>query len=83
MYQDLIVGRPVLPPRWALGWHQCKYCLRDEAAYREVVDSYRVNGIPLDAQWADIDYMDRYRDFSVDPVSFGNLSHYIDDKYHH
>ena len=44
-----IVGRPVLPPQWALGWHQCKYCLRDLNAYREVVENYRKFGIPLDA----------------------------------
>ena len=27
-------------------------------------------GIPLDTQWADIDYMQNYRDFTTDSVNF-------------
>lgn len=64
-YQQ-IIGKPVLLPPWALGWHQCKYCYRNLDEYRAVVENYNKYGIPLDAQWADIDYMDNYRIFTVD-----------------
>jgi alpha-glucosidase len=53
--------------------------MRDESEYRFVVDSYRKLGIPLDAQWADIDYMDNYRIFTIDQTNFKNLSSYVDD----
>ena len=26
--------------------------------------------------------MDRYRDFTVDPINFGNLTAYVDDLFH-
>ena len=81
-FYQTIVGKPVLQPQWALGWHQCKYCYRTQDDYRSVVDNYRKYGIPLDTQWADIDYMDRYRDFTVDPINFGNLTAYVDDLFH-
>lgn len=78
----LIVGRPVLLPQWALGWHQCKWCLRNLTEYQNVVAKYRENGIPLDAQWADIDYMDQYRPFTVDRDNFGGLKQYVDSLFH-
>jgi alpha-glucosidase (family GH31 glycosyl hydrolase) len=75
-YYHRILGKPFLPPQWALGWHQCKYCLYSVDEYKEVVDSYNQYRIPLDAQWGDIDYMDQYRDFTVDFANFGNLTNY-------
>lgn len=32
--------------------------------------NYSAASIPLDTVWSDIDFMDAYRDFTVDPVAF-------------
>lgn len=43
-----LVGKPVLIPQWALGWHQCKWGYRKIEDVEEVVKQYEANDIPLD-----------------------------------
>ena len=69
-----LTGRPPLPPRWALGYHQCKWGYRDEQDIRDVVAGFRTDRLPLSAVHLDIDYMDGYRVFSVSPERFPDLA---------
>jgi len=72
-YSEL-TGRAPLPPRWALGYHQCKWGYRNEGDIREVSEGFRTEGLPLSAVYLDIDYMDGYRIFTVDRGAFPDLS---------
>jgi len=65
-----LTGRPALPPRWALGYHQSRWGYKTDADVREVVAGYRSLGIPLSAVHLDIDYMDGYRVFTFDRTRF-------------
>jgi alpha-glucosidase len=65
-----LTGRPALPPRWALGYHQSRWGYKTEQDVRDVVDGYRSLGVPLSAVHLDIDYMDGYRVFTFDPARF-------------
>ncbi|KXS19057.1 glycoside hydrolase family 31 protein [Gonapodya prolifera JEL478] len=68
-YLDL-VGRPAMPPYWALGYMQSRYGFPSIAAARSVVSSFRDHQLPLDVLFLDIDYMSEYRDFTFDPIRF-------------
>jgi alpha-glucosidase len=68
-YSEL-TGRPALPPRWALGYHQSRWGYKTDADVRAVVDGYRSLGVPLSAVHLDIDYMDGYRVFTFDRARF-------------
>jgi len=69
-----LAGRPTLPPRWALGYHQSRWGYRHERTVRAVLKGYRTMGVPLSALHLDIDYMDGYRVFSVDRERFPDLA---------
>eukprot|EP00823_Brevimastigomonas_motovehiculus_P004856 TRINITY_DN3317_c0_g1_i1.p1 TRINITY_DN3317_c0_g1~~TRINITY_DN3317_c0_g1_i1.p1 ORF type:complete len:931 (-),score=217.82 TRINITY_DN3317_c0_g1_i1:148-2913(-) len=68
-YQE-IIGTPVMPPYWALGYHQCRWGYPSLEFTKEVVRNYSEAGIPLDTIWSDIDYMSEYEDFSFDAVAY-------------
>ncbi|XP_004363327.2 alpha-glucosidase [Capsaspora owczarzaki ATCC 30864] len=68
-YHELI-GKPTMIPYWGLGFHQCRWGYQNISVVEEVVRQYRVNQLPLDTMWNDIDYMDKYFDFTFDPVNF-------------
>ena len=46
---------------------------------RQVAKSYRDVHIPLDSIYLDIDYMERYKDFTVDRESFGDFEELVED----
>lgn len=76
-YHDL-VGKPVLTPMWALGWHQCRWGYHGTSDLESVVKGYEDNNLPLDAQWADIDWMYDYRNFEYNQVDFAGLPQFVD-----
>ncbi|KAF2681021.1 glycoside hydrolase family 31 protein [Lentithecium fluviatile CBS 122367] len=63
-------GAPAMQNYWAFGYHQCRWGYRNWTETREVVETLRAFDIPMETIWLDIDYMDQYRDFTLDPVSF-------------
>ena len=65
-----LFGRPPLPPRWALGYHQSRYGYQSQEEVRAVAEAFAAHNIPLSALWLDIDYMDGYRVFTFDRYRF-------------
>ena len=68
-----IIGRPVMVPYWSLGFQVCRYDYPNMTEMTKVVEGVRGYGIPYDVQYADIDYMDRQLDFTIDPISYPDL----------
>ncbi|KAG0138307.1 glycosyl hydrolases family 31-domain-containing protein [Tuber indicum] len=64
------VGLPAMQQYWTFGFHQCRWGYSNVSDLKGVVETYRSFNIPLETIWTDIDYMDQYRDWTNDPVTY-------------
>ncbi|GER26760.1 alpha glucosidase-like protein [Striga asiatica] len=64
------VGTVFMPPKWSLGYHQCRWSYDSDARVREIARTFREKGIPCDVIWMDIDYMDGFRCFTFDKARY-------------
>lgn len=74
-----LIGRSYIPPMWALGYGQCRWSYMSSEEVREVARGYRENGIPIDMIYLDIDYMERYKDFTINRESFSDFEQLVED----
>ena len=74
-----LTGRPALPPRWALGFHQSRWGYGSQAAMAETVEEFRRHDLPLSGLWLDIDHLDRRRVFAVDERRYPDLGRFASD----
>ena len=68
-----LTGRPALPPRWALGYHQCRWGYASQDVVRGVADQFAAHDLPLSAIWLDIDHHVENRPFTVDEERYPDL----------
>lgn len=47
--------------------------------WKNVVDQYEKFKIPIDTMWADIDYMDDYKIFTISQDTYSHLPEYVKD----
>ena len=58
-----IIGRPALPPFWAFGWHQSRWGYKSTKELENVLNNYNKYDIPLEAIWADLDFLQNNKNF--------------------
>ncbi len=73
-----IIGPSYIPPLWAFGFGQSRWGYKNQKDIDEVIKGYQDNNLPLDYICMDIDYMDRYIDFTVDENKFPNFKNYVE-----
>lgn len=65
-----LTGRMPMPPRWALGYQQCRWSYYPDSEVRRLAQTFRDKKIPADVIYLDIHYMDGYRVFTWDGERF-------------
>lgn len=68
-----LTGRPPLAPLWSLGYQQSRFGYMSSGEVRDIAAHLRRERIPTDVLWLDIDFQDRKRPFTVNPLTFGDL----------
>ncbi|WP_420265128.1 TIM-barrel domain-containing protein [Candidatus Magnetominusculus dajiuhuensis] len=70
----LLTGAPYCPPKWAFGYQQSRWSYPDAKSIAETATRFREEGIPCDAIYMDIDYMDNFKVFTVDEEKFPDFA---------
>ena len=73
-----LVGKSYVPPRWAFGFQQSRWGYQNAQDIEAVAAGYQASGIPLDAIYLDIDYMERYKNFTVDQKKFPDFQQFTE-----
>lgn len=68
-----IIGPSFLPPLWAFGYGQSRWGYKTERDINRVAAKHAAHQIPLDYICMDIDYMDRFIDFTINKRRFSNM----------
>ncbi len=74
-----IIGRSYIPPKWAFGYCQSRWGYKSAADIRAVAENYRSRNIPLDSICLDIDYMERFKDFTVNSDTFPDFAEFVEE----
>ncbi|CAN1306364.1 Alpha-glucosidase 2 [Linum perenne] len=64
------IGTVFMPPKWSLGYQQCRWSYDSAKRVQEVAKIFREKEIPCDVIWMDIDYMEGFRCFTFDQERF-------------
>ena len=74
-----IIGRSYIPPKFAFGFGQSRWGYTTADDFRKAADGYRENNIPIDMVYMDIDYMEDYKDFTVNQENFPDFEAYVNE----
>jgi len=73
-----LTGRTPLPQLWTLGHHQSRWSYTSRDEVMELARTYREHRIPCDVIHLDIDYMDKYKVFTIDGERFHDFKEMTD-----
>lgn len=65
-----LTGRTQMPAQWSLGFQQCRWSYYPDKEVLTIAKTFQEKQIPLDVIYLDIDYMDAYKIFTWNPVTF-------------
>jgi alpha-glucosidase len=74
-----LTGQPIMPPKWAFGFSQCRGLLTNEALTREIAAGYRERRIPCDIIYQDIGWTNGLQTFDWQPDNYQNPKQMLDD----
>jgi alpha-glucosidase len=69
-HYTFLTGRMELPPRWSIGYQQCRYSYYPDKEVLNVANTFRDKDIPADAIVFDIHYMEQYKIFTWSKKDF-------------
>lgn len=74
-----MIGRSYIPPKFAFGFGQSRWGYTTREDFEKVAREHRKQHIPLDMIYMDIDYMEAFKDFTVNTENFPDFKAFIEE----
>ncbi|XP_041673512.1 lysosomal alpha-glucosidase isoform X1 [Cheilinus undulatus] len=74
-----VIGYPMMPPYWSLGFHLCRWGYTTSNTTRRVAQRMHDGKFSMDVQWNDLDYAAKRRVFTFDRWRFPDLPVMVED----
>lgn len=74
-----MIGRSYIPPKYAFGFGQSRWGYKTKEDLRKVVSGHRDNKVPLDMVYMDIDYMQSFKDFTLNEKNFTDFPEFVQE----
>lgn len=72
-----IIGKSYIPPFWAFGYQQSCWGYSKQEDFVNVRENHKKHNLPLDCIYMDIDYMEKFKDFTVNPELFPDFKAFV------
>ncbi|MEP2348129.1 MAG: glycoside hydrolase family 31 protein, partial [Algoriphagus sp.] len=72
-----LTGKMKMPPKWALGYQQCRYSYYPDSEVLALSTTFRDKKIPADVIYLDIHHMEQYKVFTFDGEKFSDPKNLI------
>lgn len=72
-----IIGQSYIPPKFAFGFGQSRWGYKTPEDFYKVAEEHRKHHVPLDMIYMDIDYMDHYKDFTINEEVFPDFGAFV------
>lgn len=67
-----LTGKMKMPPKWSLGYQQCRYSYYPDKEVLTLANTFRDKGLPADVIYLDIHHMEEYKVFTFDGENFSD-----------
>ncbi|CAF3736759.1 unnamed protein product [Rotaria sordida] len=74
-----LIGRSFFPPYWSLGFQLSRWDYSNLTHMQMTNKRNRDAGVPVDVQYADIDYMDAEKVFTIDSINYQGIKEYFQE----
>lgn len=72
-----LIGESYVAPKWAFGIQQSRWSYKNSKEVIEVLDKFNKESLPLDCIYLDIDYMEDFKNFTVDKNAFPDFKNFV------
>lgn len=72
-----LIGKSYVAPKWGFGVQQSRWSYKDRHEVLEVLDNYENSQLPLDCLYLDIDYMEDFKNFTINKEAFPEFESFV------